>query len=98
MKRLEFEKKIKELKLEKVYREGKLQTYSNEKREFYRDSARDNLYGCYYNEKTKYYIIFFTDAERDVVVELGHFSTEEEAYEKLFETIKKWDEDYKNNK
>ena len=40
-----------ELKLEKVYREGKLQTYSNEKREFYRDSARDNLYGCYFNEK-----------------------------------------------
>ena len=38
------------------------------------------------------------NAERDVVVELGHFSTEEDAYEKLFETIKKWDEDYKNNK
>lgn len=98
MKKAEFEKKIKELKLEKVHREGKIQVYSSKPKEYYRDLSRDNIYGCYQNERTNEYVIFFTDAERDVVVELGHFKTEEEAYEELFKTIKKWDTDYKKSK
>lgn len=95
MKKAKFEKMIKELKLEKVCREGKIQTYSKNEKEFYRDRTRDNLYGCYYHEKDRKYIIFFSDAERGIVIDLGYFNSEEDAYDELFKIIQKWDADYK---
>ena len=98
MKRAEFEKKIKELKLERVHREGKIQTYSNEQNEYYRDKVKDNLYGCCFNERLGKYIIFFTDVERGIVVDLGSFVTEEKAYEELFEIVRNWEADFAKKK
>lgn len=99
MTKQEFENKIKQLNLEKVYLNGKIQTYTKNQKEIYRDNQRDNLYGCYYNELDKKYITFFTDAERGIVETIGEYKTEEEAYDNLFKIIKKWNEDYnKNNK
>ena len=98
MKKVEFEKKIKELKLERVHREGKIQTYSNQQNEYYRDKVKDNLYGCCLNERTGLYVIFFTDVERGIAVDLGSFKTEEEAYEELFKIVKKWEADYTKKK
>lgn len=91
MKKVEFEKKIKELKLEKVYREGKIQVYSNEQNDYYRDKIKDNIYGCCLRSNTKDYVIFFTDVERGIVVDLGIFKTEEEAYEELFKIVQEWE-------
>ena len=98
MKKVEFEKKIKELKLEKVYREGKIQVYSNEQNDYYRDKIKDNIYGCCLRPNTKDYVIFFTDVERGIVVDLGSFATEEKAYEELFEIVRNWEADYTNKK
>ena len=95
MKKMEFEHKIKALNLEKVHREGKIQTYSKNQKEYYRDLSRDNLYGCFYHEEDKEYIIFFTDAERGIVENLGSYKTEDEAYDKLFQKIMEWEEKYK---
>lgn len=99
MKKTEFEIKIKEMKLEKIHRNGKIQTYSENQKEFYKDNQRDNLYGCYYNENDKEYVIFFSDAERGVVENIGFYKTEDEAYDNLFKKIKEWEEeDNRNNK
>ena len=88
MKKSEFERKIKELKLEKVYCEGKS---VEETKEFYETSS--GIYGCYKDGDK--YIIFFKDSERGIIKELGAYKTEDEAYEKLFETINLWNQ--KNN-
>ncbi len=99
MKKAEFEKKIKELKLEKIHRNGKIQTYSKNQKELYKDNKRDNLYGCYFHEKDEEYVIFFTDSERGIVENIGFYKTEDEAYDSLFLTIKDWEDEYnKNNK
>lgn len=84
MKKSEFEKKIKELDVEKVYPQGRKDEHI---REFYKDS-RENIYGCYYNDVE--YIIFYKDIERGMIKEFGRFKTEDEAYDKLFEKIVKW--------
>lgn len=99
MKKSEFERKIKKLNLEKVHRQGKIQTYSRDEKEYYKDNERENLYGCYYNAGQ--YTIFFTDAERGILEELGYYQTEDEAYDNLFRIIQSWEDDYqkmKNNK
>lgn len=82
MKRREFEEKIKELSLDKIYYQGRVQEYS---RNLYEDNKKNNIYGCYFNGTD--YIIFFKDFERNVTKELGHYKTEDEAYDKLFEKI-----------
>lgn len=91
MKKVEFERKLKELKLEKVYYEGKSYT---EPKNFYEDKRKNNVYSCYYDGTN--YVIFFKDAERGIVRELGYYKTEDEAYNKLFEIINEWAK--KNNK
>jgi len=48
MKRSEFEKKIKELNVERIYFKGKQLEYEYA-REFYNDD-KGNIYGCYYND------------------------------------------------
>ena len=99
MKKSEFEKKIKELKLEKIYQEGSLQSYSQKQREYYREKERESFYGCYYDSELKRYVIFFKDSERNVVKHLGNYKTEDEAYDNLFKEINEWkDEFQKSNK
>ena len=49
-------------------------------------------------ERLGKYIIFFTDVERGIVVDLGSFATEEKAYEELFEIVRNWEADYTNKK
>lgn len=97
MKKSEFERKIKELKLEKIHRNGKIQVYSQNHNELYKDNKRDNLYGCYYDDKDKEYVIFFTDAERGIVEHIGVYRTEDDAYDNLFQTIKEWEAEYNQN-
>ena len=94
MKKEEFERKIKELRLEKVQVAGQIQTYAKTQKEFYRENNRDNFYGCYYHSASGDYVIFYTDAERGVVNTLGAYKTEDEAYDNLFMIIKKWKEEY----
>lgn len=86
MKRIEFEKKIKELNVERIYFNGKPLEYEHS-REFYNDD-KGNVYGCYYNGHE--YIIFFKDLERGVTDEIDRFRTEDEAYDSLYEKIVKW--------
>lgn len=89
MKKSEFENKIKDIQFEKIIQDGKIQTYIKNQKEYYRDITRDNLYGCYYNDDIEKYVVFFLDPERGILKELGHYKTEEEAYEALYEKIKK---------
>lgn len=83
MKKSEFERKIKELKLEKIYCEGKTEEQS---KEFYETNS--GIYGCYKDKDM--YIVFFKDSERGIIKEIGCYKTEDEAYSKLFETINLW--------
>lgn len=87
MKKQEFEKRIKQMKLDKLY-------YQDRKPEFskgiYEDNDENSIYGCYFDGKK--YVIFFKDAERGIIKNLGSYETEEEAYDKLFETINLWTE------
>lgn len=85
MKKTEFEKKIKELNIEKIYVKGKQFEYEYS-REFY-DDDQGNIYGCYYNGHE--YIIFFKDLERGTTKEIDKFITEDEAYDGLYEKIVK---------
>ena len=89
MKKIEFEKKIKEFNLDKIVHEGQLKTYSNKEKSFYKDHKRENLYGCYLDEDGRF-IIFFTDAERGIVRELGSFAKEDEAYDALYKILVEW--------
>lgn len=86
MKRIEFEKKIKELNVERIYFKGKPLEYEYA-REFYNDD-KGNIYGCYHNGHE--YIIFFKDLERGITNEIDKFRTEDEAYDNLYERLVKW--------
>lgn len=88
MKKTEFESKIKEFDLERIVHEGQLKTYSNKEKSFYKDHRRENLYGCYFDEDK--YIIFFTDAERGIVIELGSYAKEDDAYDALYKILVEW--------
>lgn len=92
MNKKEFEKKIKELNLEKIYYQTRKNEYSKEI--VYEESNKHNLYGCYLDGDS--YVIFFKDAERGLIKELGYYKTEEEAYDELFRIISLWAN--KNNK
>ena len=85
MKKSEFEEKIKEFNLEKIYHDGRLISYSDEESSYYMDHLREEIYGC--NVLNKVYIAFFTDLERGMIIELGRFRSEDDAYEKLFNTL-----------
>lgn len=85
MNKKEFEKKIKELKLEKIYYQGRIQEYS---KGIYEDNSKNSMYGCYFDGQR--YVIFFKDSERGFIKEIGYYKTEEDAYDKLFETISEW--------
>ena len=93
MKKSEFEEKIKELNLEKIYHDGRLISYSDEESSYYMDNLREEIYGCHV--KGKIYIIFFTDLERGMITELGRFHSEDEAYQKLFNTLIEWKKETK---
>lgn len=86
MKKIEFESKIKELNVERIYFRGKQLEYEYA-REFYNDE-KGNVYGCYHNGHE--YVIFFKDLERGVTDELDKFKTEDEAYDNLYERLIKW--------
>ena len=98
MKKAEFESKIKEFNLERIVHEGQLKTYSNKEKAFYKDHKRENLYGCYLDENK--YIIFFTDAERGIVRELGSYVKEDDAYDALYKILVEWrkENEKSNNK
>lgn len=84
MKKREFEKKIKEMNLDKLY-------YQDRKPEFTKGIYEDNkncIYGCYLDGEK--YVVFFKDTERAIIKELGSFKSEDEAYDKLFEIINLW--------
>lgn len=86
MKKVEFEKKIKELNVKRIYFNNRPYEYEFS-RNFY-DDDKENIYGCYYNGHE--YIIFFKDIERGVTSEIDRFRTEDEAYDSLYERIVKW--------
>ena len=90
MTKAEFEKRIKEFNLQKVYQEDEKTNIFGTKKELYIDKGTNDLYGCFFEEEKEMYIIFFIDAERGVAKDIGKSKTEDEAYEKLFNKIKKW--------
>lgn len=90
MTKAEFEKRIKEFNLQKVYYEDEIKRFFGNQKELYLDKETSDLYGCFFDEETKKYIVFFVDAERGVARDIGSYKTEDEAYEKLFNKIKKW--------
>ena len=90
MTKSEFEKKVKEFNLQKVYQEDETTKVFGTKKELFIDKTTNDLYGCAFDETKNIYIIFFIDAERDIAKDIGKFKTEDEAYEKLFNKIKKW--------
>lgn len=92
MKKLEFESKIGELGLRKIYSEGVLQNYKQQ-REFYKLSQNGVFFGCYFSKNE--YVVFFKDSERGIEKMIGQFKTEDEAYENLYKVIKNWDEEHK---
>lgn len=89
MKKREFEKKIKDMNLDKLY-------YQDRKPEFskgiYEDNDKNCIYGCYFDGEK--YVVFFKDTERSIIREIGNFTSEDEAYDKLFEVIKLWSKKY----
>lgn len=89
MKKREFEKKIKDMNLDKLY-------YQDRKPEFskgiYEDNDKNCIYGCYFDGEK--YVVFFKDTERSIIREIGNFTSEDEAYDKLFEVIKLWSKNY----
>ena len=89
MKKAEFEKKIKKLNLQKIYQEDEFQKVFGKLKEIYIDKNTNYIYGCFFEEKQKEYIIFFVDSERGVIKDFGSFKTEEDAYERLFIKINK---------
>lgn len=91
MKRREFENKVKELNLEKIYYRGRI--VQDPTKGFFEDSDENGTYGCYLDGEK--YVIFFKDTERAIIKIIGTYETEDEAYDKLFETISLWS---KNNK
>jgi len=91
MKKIEFESKLGKLGLKKVFSEGMLQNYK-EHREFYKYSQTGVFFGCY--SKKGEIVVFFKDSERGVEKMIGQFDSEDEAYENLYNAIKKWDESY----
>ncbi len=90
MDKAEFEKRIKEFKLQKIYQEDEMENIFGNKKELYIDKETSDLYGCFFEEEKQKYVIFFIDAERGIAKDIGSYKTEEEAYEKLFNKIKKW--------
>lgn len=90
MTKVEFEKRIKKFNLQKVYHEDEIQKIFGKLKEIYIDKVTNDIYGCFFEEKEKQYIIFFIDAERGVARDFGSFKTEDEAYERLFIKIDKW--------
>ena len=90
MTKAEFEKKIKKLNLQKVYQEDEFQKIFGKLKEIYIDKTTNDIYGCFFEEAPKRYIIFFIDSERGIARDFGSFKTEEEAYECLFIKIDKW--------
>lgn len=87
MKKSEFENKIKEIQCEKIIYEGKFKTYLKNQKEYYIDRNRDNLYGCYFNDDEDEFVIFFLDPERGILKEIGHYKTEDEAYDNLYKKM-----------
>lgn len=90
MTKSEFEKRVKEFNLQKVYQEDETTKIFGAKKDLYIDKKTNDLYGCAFDERKNLYIIFFIDAERDIAKDIGKYKTEDEAYEKLFNKIKKW--------
>ncbi len=90
MTKSEFEKRVKEFNLQKVYQEDETTKIFGTKKELYIDKKTNDLYGCAFDEAKELYVIFFIDSERDIAKDIGRFKTEDEAYEKLFNKIKKW--------
>lgn len=88
MKKIEFENKCEKLGLKKVYSDGVLQNYKQQ-REFYKLSQTGVFFGCYFGKNE--YIVFFKDSERGIENMIGQFKTEDEAYENLYQIIKKWE-------
>lgn len=88
MNKEEFEKRIKEFKLQKIYQENGIKNIFGNEKELYIDKVTNDIYGCFYEEDKKRFVIFFIDTEREIIKNLGNFKTEEEAYEKLFDKIK----------
>ncbi len=92
MNKKEFEKKIKELNLERIYNRGRMIQDSTKR--FFENSDENGIYGCY-QDKEKY-VVFFKDGERAIIKVIGSYETEDEAYDKLFQVISLWAQ--KNNK
>ena len=90
MTKSEFEKRVKEFNLQKVYQEDETTKIFGTNKEIFIDKDTNDLYGCAFDENKNLHIIFFIDAERDIAKDIGRFKTEDEAYEKLFNKIKKW--------
>ena len=90
MTKTEFEKKIKKLNLQKVYKDNGFEKIFEKIKEIYIDKTTNDVYGCFFDTEQKNYIIFFIDAERGIAKDLGDFRTEDEAYEHLFFKIDKW--------
>ena len=90
MTKAEFEKKIKKLNLQKVYQEDEFQKIFGKLKEIYIDKETNDIYGCFFEEEQKQYIIFFIDAERGIARDFGCFKKEDEAYERLFIKIYQW--------
>ena len=91
MTKLEFENKVKKINIQKVRQDDEFFKLFGKSREIFIDNKNNNdIYGCFFEEKEKMYIIFFIDAERGIARDLGEFKTESEAYEQLFFYIDKW--------
>ena len=91
MTKLEFERKIKEFEVQKVFCENEPQNKASKLRELYLDKKNSDLYGCFYDKENKEYVIFFIDAERGIMKDLGSYKNENEAYEKLYLNIHRWE-------
>ena len=95
MDKKEFEKRAKELNFKKVHK-GIFKLRNPDEGDYYIGRNILNIYGC--KKNLGEYVIFFKDSERGITTELGRYKTEEEAYEKLLETMTDWEKEHNKDK
>lgn len=89
MDKKEFEEKMIQYNIKKIPCKGLIKSIIERHREYYTKKNEENtIYGI--QKKDKSFIIFFKDIERGITTELGSFSSEEEAYDGLLNTINSW--------
>ena len=86
MEKKDFESMMKKLKYKRIHNKMEKKDYCD----YYVNSKELNIYGI--NKEKDKYVVFYKDSERGIVTEIGKFDNDNDAYEKLKETVHIWEE------